>query len=59
MPDIDYRKFAADIIKTMLPIVYRETPEVGNMVGNRGRRALNRTMELAELAIEELKDLKI
>ena len=59
MDDINYRQLAADIVTQMLPVVYRETPDVGNMVGSRVRHAVSRTMDIAEAAIQELKELKI
>lgn len=59
MDEINYRRFAAEIVVRMLPVIYKETPEMGNMVGNRERHAVTRTIELAEYAIQEIKGLKI
>jgi len=59
MDDINYRKVAADMMKQMLPIVYRETPDGGNMVSNRVRNAIAKTMEIVTSAIQELKELKV
>ena len=59
MDDINYRQVAADIMKQMLPIVYRETPDSGHMVSNRVKTAIAKTMEIVNISINELKELKV
>ena len=52
---VNYKQVEADIVVAMLPLIFAETPEYGNMVSNRDRNVVNRAVEIARRTVSELK----
>lgn len=59
MDDIDYRRMAAQIAITILPTVYKETPERGGMVADRVQNTVNRVLDITISIINEIKSLEL